>query len=374
MKRPLPDQGYLKRVLADLLATPSPTGMTDEVVKLVCSELDHLNLPYELTMRGAIRATITGISPKPRRAVAAHLDTLGAMVKSIHNNGRLGVVPIGFWSARMAEGARVTIFSDGDRSFRGTILPLKASGHVYNEEVDTQPTAWSNLEIRVDEPCTTFDCLWERGIRVGDFVAIDSNQEFSDNGFINGRHLDDKAGVACILSALKTIRDHQLPVPNRCTILFTIAEEVGVGASHILHGKVTEMVSVDNGTIAPNQNTCDQGVTLAMLDSSGPFDRHLTRHLIALCQEQEIEYSRDVFLHYRSDAASAVEAGNDIRTALVCFALDASHGYERTHIKSLSSVSHLLTTYITAPPLFKSGENPFGPTRDFPIIPSGLER
>ncbi|MBF0195125.1 MAG: osmoprotectant NAGGN system M42 family peptidase [Magnetococcales bacterium] len=369
-----PDIAYIHDVLYRLLQIPSPTGMTDAVVKLVCQELDLLKLPYELTRRGAIRATLKGLSDSPRRAVAAHLDTLGAMVKSINPDGRLGLVPIGYWSARFAEGARITINSDNNRKTRGTILPKKASGHVYNEEVDTQKTSWPNLEVRVDELCNSFDAIWELGIRVGDFISIDPITEFMDNGFIISRHLDDKAGVACVLGALKSIKDNKITVPSECSILFTISEEVGVGASHILRGNIAEMVSVDNGTIAPDQNTCEYGVTLAMQDSSGPFDRHLTRQLISLCQDLEIEYSRDVFLHYRSDAASALEAGNDIRTALVCFALDASHGYERTHSKSLQSVAKLLQAYMTSQPLFKNEENVFGPHTELPLINNKREQ
>ncbi|MBF0357643.1 MAG: osmoprotectant NAGGN system M42 family peptidase [Magnetococcales bacterium] len=367
-----PDTDYVKETLKSLLNIPSPSGMTDEVVKFVCKELDQLGMPYELTRRGAIRAILKGETDLDDRAVAAHLDTLGAMVKSIQNDGRLGVVPIGFWSSRFAEGARVTIYTDQGQH-RGTILPRKASGHVYNQEIDSQPTEWTNVEVRIDEPGTTLEAVWDLGVRVGDFIAVDSQPEFLDNGFVNARHLDDKAGVTCILAALKKIRDDNLPVPVGCSILFTISEEVGVGASHVLHGNVAEMVSVDNGTIAPNQNTCEYGATLAMQDSSGPFDRHLTKFLITLCQEHSIEYSRDVFLHYRSDAASALEAGNDIRTALVCFALDASHGYERTHVKSLYSVARLLTAYMISQPLFDSDENVFGSNSEFPIIASSFE-
>ena len=39
-----------------------------------------------------------------------------------------------------------------------------------------------------------------------------------------------------------------------------------------------------------------------------------------------IAFQRDVFRHYRCDSASAIEAGNDIRTALITFGIDASHG------------------------------------------------
>ena len=49
----------------------------------------------------------------------------------------------------------------------------------------------------------------------------------------------------------------------------------------------------DNGTVAPGQYTSEFGVTIAMQDSSGPFDWHLTRELIRICQEHRIVHSRD---------------------------------------------------------------------------------
>jgi len=365
------DQDYLRETLKSLLETPSPSGMTDAAVRFVCAELDKLKIPYELTRRGAIRATITGENgTDPRRAIAAHLDTLGAMVKGLKRNGRLRVVPIGHWNARFAEGARVKIHCDNGAVLGGTILPLKASGHTYNKEIDTQPSEWENLEIRVDVPSVGVDQLWELGVRVGDFVSVDSQPAFCENGFVNGRHLDDKAGVTSILAAAKALVDSDIKPKSDCHLLFTISEEVGVGASHILHGEVAEMVSVDNGTIAPDQNTCEFGATIAMQDSSGPFDRPLTQHLINICKRKEIEFSRDVFLYYRSDAAAALEAGNDIRTALVCFALDASHGWERSHLRSLSSVAQLLAQYMLSKPLFGAHENVIGSNQDYPQISS----
>ncbi len=129
------------------------------------------------------------------RAIVAHVDTLGAQVKAIKDNGRLELVPIGHWSARFAEGARVTIYGTGG-IHRGTILPLKASGHTFNEEVDTLPVGWSYVEVRIDARTRTPDETLKLGIEVGDIVAIDTGSEFLENGFINSRHLDDKAGVA----------------------------------------------------------------------------------------------------------------------------------------------------------------------------------
>lgn len=360
------DSAYLRRVLEELLAIPSPTGMTDDVVQYCCQQLAEMGVLFELTRRGAIRATLPGHRNAPHRAIVAHLDTLGAMVIGLRDNGRPALAPIGTWPARSAEGARVTLFADHGRRFRGTILPLKASGHVYHEQVDQQPAHWDNLELRLDEIAHSAAELAELGIQPGDYVAIDPQPEFLDNGFWISRFLDDKAGVAALLTAARAVVEAHIDLPMDVHLLFTISEETGVGASHVLHGDVAELIAVDNGTIAPGQNTSEYGVTIAMQDSSGPFDYYLTRRLSNLCDNFGIQHSRDVFRHYRSDAAAALEAGNDIRTGLLCFALDSSHGYERTHRDSVEAVAALLALYMQTDTLFERDSQALGPLQDFP--------
>ncbi len=55
---PEPDLDYLRKVLLDMLAIPSPTGFTDTIVMYVAERLNELDIPFELTRRGTIRATI----------------------------------------------------------------------------------------------------------------------------------------------------------------------------------------------------------------------------------------------------------------------------------------------------------------------------
>jgi peptidase M42 family hydrolase len=342
------DTDYLAEQLRRLLATPSPTGYTDTVVRSVCEELARLGVPYSVTRRGAILALYRGRDLEGARAIVAHLDTLGATVKYIKETGRLELVPIGTWSARAAEYCRCTIFSD-EGTFRGTILPLKASGHTFNEEVDTQPVGWPNIEVRIDADSMDRAGTEALGIHVGDFVAIDPGTEFLDNGYIVSRHLDDKAGCAVILAALKAMVEGQVRTLVDIHFIFTVTEEVGSGASAVLLDNVVAMVSIDNGTTAPGQNSSEFGVTVAMADQVGPFDYHLTRKLIRLAQENDIRHQRDVFRYYRSDSASALEGGADVRTALITFGIDASHGYERIHMHALKSLAELTVLYASSP-------------------------
>ncbi len=371
MKAIKPNPQYLEKTLLKLLEIPSPTGYTDGIVHFVSTELEKMGAQVELTRRGAIRATLKGKQESPDRAVVSHIDTLGAIVKELKDNGRLRVSPIGHWSARFIEGARVTLFTD-DSAFRGTVLPLKASGHTYNKEVDSQPVGWEHVELRIDARIENRDDLVRHGINVGDIIAVDPIPEITDGGYINSRHLDDKAGAAAMLAAAREITAAGATLPVDCHLLFTISEEVGSGASAVLHGDVAEMVSVDNGTVAPGQGSREFGVTVSMADSTGPFDYHLTRRLIELCGKHGIDCQRDVFRYYRSDSATAVEAGNDIRTSLITFGIDASHGYERTNMDAIASVAKLLIVYMQSAPLFSREKEALAPLDGFPDQPVAM--
>ena len=367
MKKLKIDLDYMLDMLVRMLQVPSPCGFTDPMVHCVGEELQRLGLSFELTRRGAIRADFPPAPrQRPARAIVAHLDTIGAMVRQLKPNGRLALAPIGTWSSRFAEGARVTVFTEvGEK--RGSVLPLMASGHTYGEAVDSQPSSWDHVEVRVDELVTSGDELLALGYEVGDVVAFDPNPEVTRTGYVVSRHLDDKAGVAALLAATKAVVDAGVSLEVDCHLLFTISEEVGSGASAVLHGDIAELVAIDNATNAPGQNSDEDGVTIAMMDSAGPFDYHLTRKLLQTCVEHEVRFARDVFRDYRCDAAAAVEAGNDIRTALVCFAADASHGYERTHVRSLESLAELLALYIQSPPTFSRDKQEMGPLEGFPM-------
>jgi peptidase M42 family hydrolase len=368
MKKLPVDQNYVIDILVKLLRTPSPSGHTDRIVHFMSERLEELGVNFELTRRGAIRANLKGKRTSPDRAVVAHLDTLGAMVKELKTNGRVKVVPVGHWNARFAEGARVTLFADLGM-YRGTLLPLKASGHTFADEVDKQPSSWDNIEMRIDERCHSLEDLLALGIHVGDFIAVDSQPDIMENGFIVARHLDDKAGVAVLLGAIKAVVESGVKLPVDCHPLFTISEEVGSGASAILHGDIAEMLTLDNGTTAPGQNSSEYGVTICMADMSGPFDYHLTHRMLQICQEFEIPHQRDVFRYYRSDSAAAVEAGNDLRTALAAFGVDASHGWERIHWNALESLVQLVGLYMQSPPLYERDRSARGPLAGFPTMP-----
>jgi putative aminopeptidase FrvX len=263
----------------------------------------------------------------------------------------------------------VTIFGD-DCQHRGQILPLKAAGHAFDEAIDTCPIGWDYIEVRVDTPANSAEDLHAAGLNVGDIVAIDTGYDVQ-NGFITARHLDNKAGSAAMLAALEALCLAGVQPLLDTSWLFTISEEVGSGASAVLHGDIAELLAVDNGVVAPGQNSSEHGVTVAMGDMSGPFDYHLTHHLLRLVNQHHVPHQRDVFRYYRCDAASAIEAGADIRTGLICFGVDGSHGWERTHVSALRHLAHLIIAYALSGPAVRRDRAELATIEGFPQQPMG---
>ena len=204
------DRAWMIDTLLALLQTPSPSGRTDTVMQVIGNIFDDFGVPFSLTRRGALTAELPGKSAGTDRALVVHADTIGCMVRKLKDNGRLELIPIGTFSARFATGARVRIFSDDPDDFiTGTVMPLKASGHSFGDEIDTQPTDWEHVEVRIDRKVSSREELVRLGLKIGDFVALITSPELTADGFIVSRHLDGKAGVAVALALAKNFSREQ---------------------------------------------------------------------------------------------------------------------------------------------------------------------
>lgn len=340
---PQPDPNRLRTTLKELLEVDSPTGATADMEAEMQRRLSAFDVQIQTGQRGNVLATLG--AGTPMRGLAAHLDTLGAMVQQIRPNGRLELTALGHWSVRFAEGARVTVCTESG-PIRGTILPLLSSGHAYNEAVDTAPIGWDQVELRLDVSTKSKAQTQAVGVQPGDVVTVDPQPEFLPNGYLVSRFLDNKAAIACMLEMLHLIQDNGLEAAVPVCLAFTNAEEVGQGAGTCLPRSVTDLVSVDIAPVAANQNSSEHAATLGFKDQSGPHHRSLLLALERLARQHDIPTVRDVFRYYHSDCSSIQKAGYDTRTALLGFGTESTHGYERTHMDSLEAVTRLMLAWV----------------------------
>lgn len=338
------NKDYLQEVLKMLLTTPSPSGFCHDIMVKIEEEVNRLGYSFERTMKGCGIVTIPGKNPQYTVGLSAHVDTLGAMVRSIKDSGTLRFTSIGGYMMSTVEGEYCKIHTRNGKVYDGTVLTTQPSVHVYSE-AKTQKREEANMEIRIDEQVKSKEDVEALGIATGDYVSFDSRAVIMENGFIKSRHLDDKAGVAVLFGLMELLKSHMIIPNNNIKIFISTYEEVGHGASFI-PDDIDEFIAVDMGAMGDDLNCTEMQVSICAKDSSGPYDYNIVSKLVSIAKNREIDYAIDVYPHYGSDVSAALSGGNNIKGALVGPGVHASHSMERTHINALVNTTKLLTSYV----------------------------
>jgi putative aminopeptidase FrvX len=346
MTIPAIDTDYLLNFLTGLLNIPSPTGLAEEGILFTRSALQEFEeLEFSMTRKGALVAAWPGQNNDSPRALTAHVDTLGAMVKEIKSNGRLKLTKIGGFAWNTVEGEGCTVLTLDGKRIRGSLLLEQASSHVHGGQVSDAKREDANMEVRLDERTTSADETRQLGIEVGDFVAFDPRVEVT-NGFVRSRHLDDKACVACMAAAVKAIRDAGLQPTQTTYLHISNYEEVGHGAAAGIPADVVELVSVDMAAVGSGQASDEFHASICVKDSGGPYHHGLSKHMRELAEAHAIAYKVDIYPYYGSDGEAFWRSGGDVALALIGPGVDASHNYERTHLDALVATTQWLVAYL----------------------------
>lgn len=340
------DVSYIAEKTVELCQIPSPTGFAHDAVDHMEREFAKLGIPTRRTKKGALLATFPGRDTEHHRTLAAHVDTLGAMVKEIKGNGRLKLTRIGGYSCSTIEGEHVLVHTHDGRTISGTVLVTKASTHVHGQDHYKQERDENAMEIRLDEVVKSRAEVEALGIQVGDFISLDPRTTRTASGFIKSRHLDDKACAAILLGIAKAIREHQIELAATTHLFISNYEETGHGASAGIPPQTAELIALDMAAVGEGQSSDEYSVTVCVKDSTGPYDYELSRRLQYLASDQGIPYRIDIYPYYGSDASAALRAGGEFKAALVGPGIDASHSYERCHVDSLEHTAWLMLEYL----------------------------
>lgn len=340
------DSALLSSFLEELLHTPSPTGFAENAIAVTERAFSRLPVTLRRAPKGYLLAEWAGRSSTAPRALTAHVDTLGAMVKEIKDNGRLKLSKVGGFPWNTVENEGCWVYTLAGRKVRGTLVCAKASVHVYGAEAGDLKRDDDGVEVRLDERVSTPEEVRGLGINVGDFVAFDPRVEAGPAGFIRSRHLDDKACVACIYAALQAMVAAGIEPAQRTTIHISNYEEVGHGASTGFAPDVVELLTVDMAAVGHGQESDEYNVTICVKDSGGPYHIDMTRKLTRLAEAVNLPYKLDIYPYYGSDGEAYWRAGGDVRVGLIGPGVDASHSYERTHIDALVRTAQLIVEYL----------------------------
>lgn len=191
----LADKMYLKR----LLETPSVTGMESLVASLVRERLVECADMIETDVMGSVHARLLGNGSAPSVMIAAHMDEVGLMVKSIDSQGFLRVVPVGGVDAAILPGLRVDVHTS-QGILRGVVgrKPI----HLIESDERTKVTPISGLFIDLGLPPRKV----REAVRVGDVITYGVGFEKYGKGMAVSRAFDDKAGVYVITRVMEELK------------------------------------------------------------------------------------------------------------------------------------------------------------------------
>lgn len=339
------NNNYLSDILGfakAILNIPSPSGFTDNVIEYITEEIAKLGYKTQKTKKGNLLVEVKGKSENVL-GLSGHVDTLGAMVRSITSEGNLKFTTIGGPIWPTLDGEYCTIHTRSNKDYQGTFLSNSPSTHVF-KDASSLSRSPDTMVVRIDEVVKTKKDVEALGIAPGDFIFFDPKTTITESGYIKSRFLDDKISVSILYGLLKYLKTENVtPDPNLIFVISTY-EEVGHGASYI--PEVDELIAVDMGCIGEDLSCTEQDVSICCKDSSGPYDYNIISKLVKTAKDNKLSYVTDIYPFYGSDVSAAQRGGKDFKGALIGPGVHASHGMERTHSDALENTLKLLINYI----------------------------
>ncbi|BBE31483.1 cellulase [Tepiditoga spiralis] len=334
---------YAVNKIEELCKTPSPTGYTIKAQEYLKNEFKKIGYEATTSNKGSVIVDLGGKGDK--LVLAAHIDTLGAMVRSIKGNGRLRLTKLGGFPENNIESENCIIHTRNGKEYTGTIQLVNPAVHV-NREVGTMKRNDTTVEVVIDEIVKNKEDVEKLGIKVGDFISFDPRTIVTESGFIKSRHLDDKASAGILIALAKYIKENAVQLNKKVCLIFTNYEEVGHGGSAGIPEDTKEMISVDMGAVGDDLTTDEFKVSICAKDSGGPYNYELTTNLINIAEKLKLNYAVDIYPYYGSDVEATLRAGYDIKHGLIGPGVFASHGYERTHKEGIENTFKLILNYI----------------------------
>ena len=330
---------------AELLAIDSPSGFTGQAAAWVRDRFAELGFDAVITTKGGVLIDLGGMDNEDGLLLAAHTDTLGAMVAEVKGNGRLRLTPLGGMNANNGETENVRVYTRCGKIIEGTAQLCNASVHV-NGDYSSAKRSFDTVEVVLDEDVNSAADTRNLGIEVGDIVCFDPRTRRTASGYLKSRFLDDKLSVGILLGFAKYCKDNVIRLPRRTWVHVTVYEEVGHGGSGSLPAGVTEAISVDMGCVGSGLQCTEKQVSICAKDSGGPYSYQVVGKLIEAAKATQADYAVDVYPFYGSDVEATLRAGFDIRHGLIGPGVYASHGYERSHMDGVHNTLKLLAGYL----------------------------
>lgn len=281
----------LEKTLLRLLDAPGPSGFETAAAAVWREIASESGAEVWSDVHGNSYAS-NGVEDGPTVMLAGHVDEIGLMVHYIDDEGFLFVRGVGGWDPQVLVGQRVDVLAG-----EGLVAGVIGRRAIHLMASEDREKAVKLKELWVDIGAKDGDEARER-VSIGDVGVIRSDTLRLGPACVAGRSIDDRAGAAVALEALRRVRKRGSAV--RVVAVATAQEEIslrsGGGArtsSFDLDPKAAIVLDVTHATDHPHVDKKEYGdIRLGagpVLNRGAVINARLLEGLVAAAEAAEIE-------------------------------------------------------------------------------------
>ena len=295
------------KLLEELTQAWGVSGREKNVRAIIKREIKDYVDSYSVDAMGNLIAYKKGTDSENSKKImyTAHMDEIGYQVTHIEGDGRVKVCSVGWtWTS--------SIYNDKVIFQNGVIGVVGCDGPV--EEVHNK-----YQELYIDIGCTSKEETMKH-VQPGDYCGFIGKYYEMLNGHICSKSLDDR--VACYVM-IEAIKKNHGQYPNDIYYVFTVQEEVGCRGSEVAAERIKPEIGVSLD-VTPDHyypsdlkgcNQVGKGVGVTFGNPSAMLDEYLVDEMVRTCEENNIDYQRDVMDRGGTDASSMNRAYYGTRVA-----------------------------------------------------------
>ena len=295
-------------LMKELTEAYGPTGSEEPVGRIVTKYLRPLVSEIKTDGLGSIIGTKKGNTDGPKIMLAAHMDEVGFIVKTITSEGYLFMNPVGGWRNQVLLAQRWVIMTR-----KGPVVGISGAKapHVMSQEERDRMVTIKDVFLDVGAR-NREEAMETLGIQPGDPVAPDSPFQVMANGeYYMAKAWDDRIGLVMMIEALKRLQKESHP--NTILAVATVQEEVGLRGAHtstaIVEPDIGICLEVGVASDYPGadpkeaQEALGKGPGIFLLDSSMIPSRKLRDFVVEVARRNNIPVQYEVLTGYGEDGA-----------------------------------------------------------------------
>jgi len=295
------------QLLKKLCETPGISGYESQVTAVIKEELQSLCDKVETDCLGNVialkKAALKENNVKKMRIMlAAHMDQIGFLVKSIDRKGFIRFARVGGFDPKTLVAQRVIVHGKKD------LVGVIGSKPIHVLEEAEKKKAPDFKEFYIDVGLDQKEV--ENVVQPGDFITFDRDFVQMNDKMVTSLALDNRVGVYVIIEAMRRVKNHQVDI----YAVATSQEEVGLrGAMTSSYAiepdigiAVDVTIALDTPGIKEDEKGCalGKGTAIAVLNSSMIAHRGLCQFMKELAEKNKISYQIDVMERGGTDAGS----------------------------------------------------------------------